>query len=106
MEKFATKFIGKNVEYIVLDYLLQSDMHGYALIQRILKDHSVYLGPSTVYPALCRLEEKGLIKSGWNLSNPRVRKIYAITSQGKVEYRKEQAIIHQILSTQNTLAKR
>lgn len=106
METIASKFIRENIEHILLDYLRLSDIHGYGLIQRILKDHRVYLGPSTVYPALCKLEEQGLIESNWDMTKSHARKIYAITSQGKAEHQKEQTIIHKILSIQNDLAKR
>ena len=106
METIATKFIRENIEHILLDYLAISDIHGYGLIQRILKDHRVYLGPSTVYPALWKLAKQGLIKVTWDTSNPRVRKIFTITTEGKAEHQKEQMIIHQILSIQNDLAKR
>jgi len=103
-KKFAAKFIRENIEHILLDYLAQSDLHGYALIQQILKDHSIYLGPSTVYPALSKLEEQGLIQSNWDLTKPRVRKIFTITTQGKAEHQREETIINQIFLTQKGLA--
>jgi DNA-binding PadR family transcriptional regulator len=58
-------------------------MHGYQFISTIRRDFHVYFGPSTVYPALHALEAKGYIKSTWNLSNDRPRKVYEITLEGE-----------------------
>jgi DNA-binding PadR family transcriptional regulator len=58
-------------------------MHGYQLITTIRKRFGVYLGPSTIYPLLGTLEEKGYIKSKWNMDNERPRKVYDLTNDGK-----------------------
>jgi DNA-binding PadR family transcriptional regulator len=58
-------------------------MHGYQLITKIHKDLGIYLGPSTVHPLLGQLEKKGHVKSEWNMSADRPRKVYALTVEGK-----------------------
>jgi len=50
---------------------------------QIRKNFGVYFGPSTIYPLLGTLEKKGYVKSEWNMSNERPRKIYSLTSNGQ-----------------------
>jgi DNA-binding PadR family transcriptional regulator len=70
------------LDFVVLQLLRTHPMHGYQIITSLRKNFGVYFGPSTIYPLLCLLEEKGHIKSQWNLESERPRKIYNITSQG------------------------
>jgi len=43
----------------------------------------VYFGPSTIYPLLNTLEKKGYVKSEWDMSNERPRKVYTLTTEGR-----------------------
>ncbi|GAA5186428.1 helix-turn-helix transcriptional regulator [Rugosimonospora acidiphila] len=59
--------------------------HGYAVIAA-LREHSrgsFDLPEGTVYPALHRLEQAGLIASQWDESAPRRRRVYALTVDGR-----------------------
>jgi DNA-binding PadR family transcriptional regulator len=58
-------------------------MHGYQIITKIRRNFGVYFGPSTIYPLLASLEEKGYVESRWNMESERPRKVYELTSQGK-----------------------
>jgi DNA-binding PadR family transcriptional regulator len=58
-------------------------MHGYQVITRIRKTFGVYFGPSTIYPLLNLLEKKGYVKSEWNMSSERPRKVYKLTTEGQ-----------------------
>jgi DNA-binding PadR family transcriptional regulator len=71
------------LDLIVLQFLETEPMHGYQIITTIRKSFGVYLGPSTIYPLLNTLEEKGYIKSKWNMDNERPRKVYNLTNEGK-----------------------
>jgi len=71
------------LEPVILNYLRGVDMHGYQLISTIRKDFHVYFGPSTIYPALHALEVKGCIKSTWDISTDRPRKVYTLTPEGE-----------------------
>ena len=53
------------------------------MITTIRKSFGVYFGPSTIYPLLSTLEEKGYVKSKWNMDNERPRKVYELTKDGK-----------------------
>lgn len=73
--------------HIILLETSARPIYGYALITLIRRKHGVYLGPSTVYPALADLEKQGLIESQWTTPTPesdRPRKLYTITNKGRL----------------------
>jgi DNA-binding PadR family transcriptional regulator len=82
-KEVQTKLTKGLLDLIVLQFLETEPMHGYQIITTIRKSFGVYLGPSTIYPLLSTLEEKGYIKSEWNMNNERPRKIYELTNEGK-----------------------
>ena len=69
-------------DIVVLVFLRSESMHGYKIIKSIRRKFGIYFGPSTIYPYLNDLEEKGYIKSQWNLNNDRPRKVYSLTPEG------------------------
>ncbi len=71
------------LDLIVLQYLNSQPMHGYQMITKIRKSFGVYFGPSTIYPLLALLEEKGYITSQWNMQSERPRKVYQLTNEGQ-----------------------
>lgn len=61
-------------------------LHGYGIARRIeqVAKGSLALNQGTIYPALLRLEQKGLVKSDWGTSeNNRRARFYSITAIGK-----------------------
>jgi PadR family transcriptional regulator PadR len=70
------------LDLVILQFLNVKPMHGYKIITSIRKNFGVYFGPSTIYPLLGVLEEKGYIKSQWNLNSDRPRKVYSLTPEG------------------------
>ncbi len=82
-KEVQTKLTKGLLDLIVLQFLETESMHGYKMITAIRKSFGVYLGPSTIYPLLNTLEEKGYIKSKWNMDNERPRKVYDLTNDGK-----------------------
>jgi len=77
-----TKLMRGLLDLVVLQFLRAHPMHGYQIIASLRKNFGVYFGPSTIYPLLSLLEQKGYITSQWDLENDRPRKVYTITSQG------------------------
>jgi len=71
------------LDLIVLQFLSSQPMHGYQVITRIRRTFGVYFGPSTIYPLLNALEKKGYVKSEWDMSNERPRKVYKLTNEGQ-----------------------
>ena len=87
MNSQEIKKIGKQLtkgvlDLVVLGYLRSEPMHGYKIITSIRRNFGIYFGPSTIYPFLNDLEEKGYIRSQWDLQSDRPRKVYSLTPEG------------------------
>jgi len=82
-KEVQTKLTKGLLDLIVLQFLNSQPMHGYQIITRIRKSFGVYFGPSTVYPLLGALEQKGYVTSNWNMEGERPRKVYKLTTQGQ-----------------------
>ena len=71
---------------LVLKTLSWGPMHGYAIAQWIqtTADDALRVEEGSLYPALHRLENKGLVTTSWGLSeNNRQAKFYALTPAGR-----------------------
>jgi PadR family transcriptional regulator, regulatory protein PadR len=74
-----------HLDMIVLAALAAGPAHGYAVIEQVkLKSgHAFELPEGTIYPALHRLEQAGLLSSRWvTAESGRRRRIYALTRSG------------------------
>ena len=72
--------------------LVWGPLHGYAITNLILDqtDRALLVDEGTLYPALWRLENKGLLESDWGLSeNNRKAKFYRLTAAGRRQLREE-----------------
>ena len=83
MREVQNKLMKGLLDLVILQFLNATPMHGYKIISKIRRNFGIYFGPSTIYPLLKSLEEKGYIKSQWDLSNERPRKIYELTKEGQ-----------------------
>jgi PadR family transcriptional regulator, regulatory protein PadR len=76
------------LDFLILRTLSWDAMHGYA-IARWIREHSgdeLQIEEGTLYPALHRLEDRGLIEAEWGLSENRRRaKYYHLTPDGRRE---------------------
>ncbi len=86
MKNFKETVIKALLPHIILTETATRPIHGYELIKLIRRKHGIYLGPSTIYPALNDLEKQGYIQSTWitPTGNDRPRKIYTITNRGRL----------------------
>ena len=82
IRKAEIKIVRGLLDLVVLGLLKEKSIHGYGIITSIRRNFGVYFGPSTVYPMLSELEKKGNIKSEWDLTNDRPRKVYSLTAEG------------------------
>ena len=82
LRKVQIKLMRGLLDLVILQFLNAEPMHGYHIITSIRKNFGVYFGPSTIYPLLNSLEEKGYVKSQWDLNNDRPRKVYSLTPDG------------------------
>jgi DNA-binding PadR family transcriptional regulator len=64
---------------LILSSLADGDKHGYALVKDIERFAGVRLGPGTLYGALTRLEERGLVEP---LASTDRRRPYRLTTAG------------------------
>lgn len=74
-----------HLDLIVLAALAAGPAHGYAVIEEIRRrSHQAFdLPEGTIYPALHRLEEAGLLASRWvTAESGRRRRVYALTRRG------------------------
>ena len=74
-----------HLDMIVLAALAGGPAHGYAVIEEIKRKsgQAFDLPEGTVYPALHRLEQAGLLSSRWvTADSGRRRRVYALTRQG------------------------
>jgi DNA-binding PadR family transcriptional regulator len=77
-----------HVDLLLLAALEHGPAHGYAIVEAVRgrSEGAFDLAEGTVYPALYRLEGKGLLASGW--AEPDVgrrRRVYRLTRKGRAE---------------------
>lgn len=76
------------LDLLVLKTVSTGPMHGYGIAARIhqLSDEVLRVEEGSLYPALYRLEERGLIKSEWKTTvNKKEAKFYSLTRKGRRE---------------------
>ena len=74
------------LDVLILKALIWGPLHGYAITDLIRRqtDEALLIEEGTLYPALWRLESKGLVEAEWGLSeNNRKAKFYRLTPKGK-----------------------
>lgn len=74
-----------HLDLLVLATLAEGPAHGYLVIER-LRDRSAGtfdFPEGSVYPALHRLEERGLLRSAWSAAPGRKRRTYELTRRGR-----------------------
>jgi len=82
------------LDMLILKIVALEPLHGWAISQRLKQISSDVLGVSdgSLYPALKKLERRGLIRSEWKASeNHRRARFYALTRPGRKELEKETA---------------
>jgi PadR family transcriptional regulator, regulatory protein PadR len=83
-----------HLDAIILSALEAGDTHGYAIIDAIKRQSAgtFDLAEGTVYPALHRLEQAGLLESRWvTPTSGRRRRVYSLTSSGRASLNSRRA---------------
>jgi transcriptional regulator len=106
--KKATLLQG-TLDLLILKTLALEPMHGWGISKRIgeLSDDVLEIGQGSLYPALYRLRDKGLVKSKWVVSDEDRRvKVYQLTRAGEralaleeADFRLFVSAVDQILDT-------
>ena len=81
------------LDLLILRTLSGDAMHGWGISQRIqqLSRDVLQVNQGSLYPALHRLEQQGLIEAEWGASeNNRQAKFYRLTREGRRQLAEEQ----------------
>jgi len=74
------------LDLLILRSLRTGTMHGWAISERIqqISENVLEVNQGSLYPALHRLEHKGLIKADWGISElGRRARFYSLTASGR-----------------------
>src|ERR671934_1812807 len=74
-----------HLDGLLLAVVAEEPAHGYAILERLRRRSggAFDLPEGTIYPALHRLEEAGLLTSRWAPGATRRRRVYELTSKGR-----------------------
>lgn len=92
MDKTPLDLVRGTLDVLILKALAWGPLHGYAITGLIRRhsDDALLVEEGTLYPALWRLEGKGLVEAEWGLSeNNRKAKYYRLTPDGRRHLRQE-----------------
>ena len=81
-----TSFLAGTLDLIVLQLLQAEPTNGYDLTLRIqaISNEVLNVNAGSLYPALYRLEQRGLLKAAWDRSESgRRTKVYSVTAAGR-----------------------
>jgi DNA-binding PadR family transcriptional regulator len=79
MVRHSTQLPWSNPPLLILAALADGPKHGYAIVQHVAQQTGTTLGPGTLYGALARLEEQGMVEP---LSGDERRRPYRLTTAG------------------------
>jgi len=92
MKNSKVDLLQGTLEMLILKSLSTGSLHGYDVVTRIrqMSDDVLTVQEGSLYPALHRMEERGLIESEWGLSeNNRRAKYYKLTKTGRKQLETE-----------------
>jgi PadR family transcriptional regulator, regulatory protein PadR len=81
-------------------------LHGYAIAARLeqVSGGALQLNMGTLYPALMRLEQRGLLRGKWGTTETnRKARFYAVTSAGRRQLAREKDTWHRMAGIIHTL---
>ena len=107
-EAARTDVLQGTLDLMVLQTLAAlGPQHGYAIAARLeqVSNGALRLNMGTLYPGLMRLEQRGLVRADWGVTdNNRKARFYTITAAGrrqlaseKAEWQRMTAIMHTLL---------
>lgn len=82
------------LDLLILRTLTRDAMHGWAVSHRIqeISRETLRVNQGSLYPALHRLEDEGLVRSTWGISElGRRAKFYELTAAGRKQLARETA---------------
>jgi PadR family transcriptional regulator PadR len=94
MASKKTDLIQGTLDLLILKTVAREPIHGYGIAQRILltSKEILQVQQGSLYPALHRLQRKGLLTSEWKESGSGpMAKYYSLTALGRKSLREEKA---------------
>ncbi len=94
MADLKQQILRGTLDLLVLKAVSGAPAHGYQIARWVERatDDALHIEDGSLYPALYRLEERGLIEPEWRLTEDRRRaKYYALTAAGRKRLREETA---------------
>jgi PadR family transcriptional regulator, regulatory protein PadR len=81
----ATREFQGHVDGMLLAVLSAGPLHGYAVAEELKRRSGgeFDLAEGTIYPALHRMENAGLLSSRWEIVGGRKRRVYALSISGR-----------------------
>jgi PadR family transcriptional regulator, regulatory protein PadR len=94
-----------HLDLMLLAVLSEGSLHGYGLVEELRRRSggSLDLPEGTVYPALYRLERRGLIGSHWSADAPRRRRVYRLQAAGHAALASERKSWQDIVGAVNAV---
>ncbi|MGD8698040.1 MAG: PadR family transcriptional regulator [Gemmatimonadales bacterium] len=92
MARSKTDLLQGTLDLLILKTLALGNLHGWGISKRIqqISQGALEVNQGSLYPALYRLEDRGLIEADWGISpEGRRAKFYALTPKGKSALREE-----------------
>ena len=80
------------LDLLILKTLILGELHGWGISKQLrsLSDDVLQVNQGSLYPALYRLEDRGLIEATWGISpEGRRAKFYRLTAAGRKAYHAE-----------------
>jgi PadR family transcriptional regulator PadR len=94
-----------HLDALLLAVLAEGPRHGYAVIEELRTGSggAFDLPKGTVYPALHRLEQAGLVKGTWSAESGRRRRTYHLTAAGRRRLGTERTTWQQFSAAMSTI---
>ena len=90
----SAELLPGTLDMLILKAVSLKPLHGYGVLLRIrqISGEALEIPQGSLYPALYRLEQQGLIDAAWGQSdNNRRAKFYTVTTAGRRRLREETA---------------
>jgi DNA-binding PadR family transcriptional regulator len=89
------------VPLLVLHLIAREPAYGNRLIEEIerITEGAISANPNTIYPLLREMESRGLIEGAWEHPDRRTRRYYALTKEGRREYKRLRSEVEPFLDS-------
>ncbi len=69
----------------VLAAILDGESYGYNIMKRLNREEydNLQVEPSTIYPLLRRLEQRGMLEAEWSATEGKRKRLYFLTREGR-----------------------